>query len=137
MSTRILVTPAAIKAQNPCAERWAAYRRRFKGDTPHALAGLLGPVGASDGARYDQKADFLWILRRLPDNPVLRTLGRRLWASWRASGDRYFLQATQWSGSDHRDYIFPGDLPDDWKERALAVIATMERERNEARGSRA
>lgn len=129
MTIRLLVTPTAIKAQFPCAERWAAYRRRFKGDTPHPLADLLTYApGRSYGARYNQKADFLWLLRRLPNNPTLRTLGKRLWASWRASGDRYFLQATQWPETDHRYYIFPGDLPADWKERALRVIEQMEAE---------
>lgn len=145
-SLRLLITPATIEALDPCAGRWRAYRASFPGRKPHALAALLTRTGQTSEQLHD---DFLWVLHRLavsqspwssddtPPCALAAALWKRLKAAWLESPT---LPEYSWLARDYMNpasCIYGTDTPRDWKKIALRVIATMEQEQNEARGSRA
>lgn len=128
---RLLVTPKALKAQCPCAERWKVYRAQFKGRKPHALADLLTRPDVSD---YHLHEDFRWVLSALAfpvvgtASPIARELLDHITTSWRQSNllphGSYLPHPWVVATACH----YESDTPLDWKERALGVIAEMERE---------
>lgn len=124
---RLLVTPKALRAQQPCESRWAVYRATFKGDTPHALADLLTRPDVGD---YHLLGDFQWVLSALEDrSSIAADLCDRLAAAWKASRrlpQGSWLRSHDWMTAT--SCLHGIDTPTDWKERALRVIEQMEAE---------
>lgn len=129
---RILVYPSAIKTQRPCAARWGVYRKQFEGNKAHPLADLLTRPNVPEKDIYD---DFGWVLstfrfpryNRTASSKIARELMERLKASWIASPLLPVRSYLPKNWMDATSCLFHEDLPTDWKERALAVIAEMER----------
>lgn len=129
---RLLVTPKALRAQQPCESRWAVYRQHFKGNTPHALADLLTRPGVGDPRLCE---DFQWVLSVLASpmasygSPIAQELIDRITASWKQSHQLppgAWLRSHGWMTAT--SCLHGIDTPRDWKERALRVIEQMEAE---------
>ena len=127
MNQRILITPRAIQRLSPCESRWRHYRTRTTTgglDQPHPLGDLCRD--GMDGT------DLLWLLRHLPENPLLAQVRYRMAREWIASR-RPGRCVSKWG----RDLSFDmgldswchNCLPLDWAAIARGVLRGLEASR--------